>query len=121
MTKSILLRPRISEKAYGLSQVTNTYVFDVPKDANRLDVAAAVGAQFEVAVEDVRIANNKGKVKTQYAKRRRTTGKRIDTKRAYVRLKDGDKLPIFAAEEAEEEKAKKDADKAAKKTAKEKK
>jgi large subunit ribosomal protein L23 len=120
MSKVMLLRPRISEKAYGLSQ-ENTYVFNVPKDANRLGVAQAVSEQFEVTVEDVRMANSKGKVKTQYTKRRRTTGKRVDTKRAYVRLKDGDKLPIFAAEEAEEEKAKKDADKAAKKAAKEKK
>jgi len=111
----MLLRPRISEKAYGLSQQRNTYVFDVPRDANRFSVAAAVGAQFGVIVEDVRIANSKGKVKTQYTKRRRSTGRRSDTKRAYVRLKDGDKLSIFAAEEEQEEKAKKAAEKAAKK------
>ena len=117
MSKTMTLRPRISEKAYGLSQQRNTYIFDVPRDANRFSVAAAVGAQFGVVVEDVRIANSKGKVKTQYTKRRRTTGQRSDSKRAYVRIKEGDKLPIFAAEEAEqakEEKAAKKAKKAAK-------
>ncbi len=121
MSMTMVLKPRISEKAYGMSQQGNTYVFDVPADANRLTVAAAVGAQYGVVVKTVRVANMKGKAKTQYSKRRRTSGRRSDTKRAYVLLKEGDKLPIFAAEEAEEEKAKKDADKAAKKRAKEKK
>lgn len=116
MSKTMVLRPRISEKAYGLSQQHNTYVFDVPTGANRLSVASAIHAQFDVVVEDVRIANAKGKVKLAYSKRRRpVSGRRNDVKRAFVRLKAGDKLPIFAAEEAEEAKAKKDAEKATKK------
>lgn len=108
MSKTMILRPRISEKAYGLSQTRQTYVFDVPKDANRLTVASAVGAQFDVTVEAVRIANVKGKPKMSYAKRRRPIkGNRSDVKRAYVRLKEGDKLTIFAAEEEEQAKAEK--------------
>jgi large subunit ribosomal protein L23 len=103
MSKSLTLRPRISEKAYGLSQQRNTYVFTVPNDTNRLLVAQAVAAQFNVTVESVRITNVKGKVKQSYRKRSRpVSGKRTDIKRAYVRLKAGDTLPFFAQEEAEE-------------------
>ncbi len=116
MDKAMILRPRISEKAYGLSQKHNTYIFDVPKDANRLTVASAVAAQFDVSVVTVRISNVKGKVKQSYRKRSRpVAGKRKDTKRAYVSLKQGDHLPIFAAEEEEEAKAEKKAAKEAKK------
>lgn len=115
MSKTMTLRPRISEKAYGMSQQGNTYVFEVPSTVNRLAVAAAVNAQFDVTVEAVRISNVKGKVKMSYRKRSRPVqGKRSDVKRAYVRLKTGDKLPIFEAEEAEQAQA----EKAAKKTKK---
>ena len=118
MSKTIVLRPRISEKAYGLSQ-RSTYVFDVPTSVNRVQVAASVQAQFEVTVETVRIAKLKGKAKMSYRKRSRPVkGRRSDVKRAYVSLKEGDKLPIFAAEEEEQAKAEK---KAAKTAAKEKK
>jgi ribosomal protein L23 len=44
MSKTLLIRPRISEKAYGQSQAKNTYVFEVPTDANRNQVAEAVTA-----------------------------------------------------------------------------
>lgn len=117
MSKTMTLYPRISEKAYGLSQATRTYIFDVPREANRLNVAAAVAAQFGVTVEEVRISNVKGKVKQSYRKRSRpVTGKRSDVKRAFVKVKEGDKLPIFAAEEEEAKEAEKAAKKSAKKT-----
>ncbi len=116
MSKTMILRPRISEKAYGLSQQANTYVFSVPKSANRLGVALAVSMQYGVAVEDVRLATVKGKVKQSYHKRRRpVSGKRSDTKRAYVQLKKGDKLPIFAQEEEKQAEVDKKAAKEAKK------
>ena len=120
MNRTMILRPRISEKAYGLSRERNTYIFDVPTTANRLSVADAVAGQFEVTVETVRISNIKGKVKKSYRKRSSpAVGKRADVKRAYVRLAKGDKLPIFAQEEEEEVKAAKAEEKAEKKAAKE--
>jgi large subunit ribosomal protein L23 len=107
MDKAMIIKPRISEKAYGLSQTANVYVFEVPADANKLSVADAVAAQFEVTVTDVNIANAKGKTKQQYRKRgRRTTGKKPDIKKAYVSLKEGDKIAIFANEEDEKPKSK---------------
>jgi large subunit ribosomal protein L23 len=113
MSKEMLLKPRISEKAYGVSQTGNVYVFQVPVDANKLTVSQAVTAQFNVAVKDVNILNVKGKVKRTIRRGgRATTGKRSDFKKAYVTLKEGDSIAIFANEEDE---------KSAKKSKKEKK
>ena len=100
MDKAMTIKPRISEKAYALSQNQNVYVLQVPSDANRLNVAAAVSAQFDVTVTNVNISNNKGKVKRTVRKGgRQSFGKRPDVKKAYVTLKEGDSIAIFANEE----------------------
>ncbi len=105
MSMSMTLKPRMSEKAYGLSQTQNTYVFEVPRDANKHTVADAVAAQFDVTVTNVRIMNQKGKAKQTYVKRARpVAGREAHAKRAYVTIKQGDLIPVFAAvEEAEKE------------------
>jgi large subunit ribosomal protein L23 len=111
MDKAIVLKPRISEKTYALSEVRNTYTFEVPGDANKHVVARAVSAQFDVTVEKVAIMVVKGKTKRTVRKGGRpVNGKRSDMKKAYVTLKQGDSLPIFAAEEEAEEKSKKTAE-----------
>lgn len=100
MDKTILLRPRLSEKAYAQSELQRTYAIEVPADANKLSVAKAVSAQFGVTVEDVRILNVKGKAKRTVRKGGRpVNGKRSDVKKAYVTLKEGDKLPFFVTED----------------------
>lgn len=114
MEKTIPLRPRISEKTYMLSLTSRTYVVEVPASTSRDLVAKAVAAQFGVTVENVNIVNVKGKPKRTVRKGGRpTAGKRSDIKKAYVTLKEGDKLPFFA--DPEEEKKDKKADKKAKK------
>jgi large subunit ribosomal protein L23 len=122
MDKSLSIRPLITEKAYGLAEKARTYVFIVPRNANKNTVAGAVAAQFGVTPVDVRILNMSGKLKRTVRKGgRAVTGRRIDTKKAYVTLKEGDSLPFFAAVKEEEEKEQKAAEKAAKAAAKEKK
>jgi large subunit ribosomal protein L23 len=107
MDKSMVIKPRLSEKAYGLSQTSNVYVFEVPSDANKLTVSRAVAAQFDVTVTSVNIINAKGKSMQRYRKRGgRNIGKKPDVKKAYVLLKEGDKIAIFASEEDEKPKAK---------------
>lgn len=77
------LQPRLSEKAYGLSQSHNVYVFDIPRNASRQSIAAAVCAQFEVTVLKVNITNHKGKAKRTLSKngRRSTKGMQSDAKK----------------------------------------
>lgn len=100
MDKHMILKPRLSEKTYGLSLVGNTYTFEVPGDATKHTVARAVAAQFGVAVVDVNIVNVKGKAKRTVRKGGRpVNGKRSDIKKAYVTLKEGDSLAIFETED----------------------
>jgi large subunit ribosomal protein L23 len=115
MDKTIILKPRMSEKAYGLSQTTNTFVFDVPAGLNKHNVARAVSAQYEVTVAKVNVVNVKGKSKRTVRKNgRAANGKQNDVRKAYVTLAAGQSLPIFAAIEEETAKAEKTQEAAAK-------
>lgn len=97
--KPMALKPRVSEKSYALSEQRNTYAFDIPSNFNKFDIATAVAAQFEVTVTNVRVAGVPGKALKSYRQRGRRSinSKRSDIRKAYVTLKDGDKLPVFAA------------------------
>jgi large subunit ribosomal protein L23 len=122
MDKFMPLKPRMSEKTYMLSQTSRTYAIEVPAAANKDSIAKAVAVQFGVVVETVNIVNVKGKTKRTVRKGGRpTTGKRSDVKKAYVTLKEGNKLPFFADLEEEAAQAEKKAEKDAKKDKKEKK
>lgn len=121
MEKATPLIPRLSEKTHLLS-ADGVYVFDVPRAASKDAIARAVKSRFDVRVLSVNIANVKGKSKRTIRKGSRpVNGKRADSKKAYVRLKEGEKLPFFEAEEEKEKKQEKlqaRADKAAQKAAK---
>lgn len=126
MDKAMPLKPRMSEKSYALSQVHNTYVFDVPKPANKLQIEKAVEKQFDVTVKTVRIIILKGKearsIRIGSRARTNVSGMRSDVKKAYVTLKEGDSIPVFAAldeQQAKIEKAEAKAEKKAKKASKE--
>ncbi len=105
MSKTMVLKPRVSEKAYGVSQSLNTYVFQVPTDANKITVMQAITDQFSVTVESVNIMNVKGKAKRSVRRGGRAVmGRRSDTKKAYVTLKEGDSIAVFAADDEKDTK-----------------
>jgi Ribosomal protein L23 len=86
MEKTMLLRPRLSEKTFSLAS-SSVYVFDVPADANKHTVAKAVAAQFGVTVVDVNILNWKGKAKRTIRKGGpRRSPASSPRKKAYVTL-----------------------------------
>lgn len=128
MSKTLTLKPRMSEKTYASSLATNTFVFVVPKSTNKIEVADAVAEQFNVTVTNVRTVVVKGKKARSIRLgkyRKNVMGQRPDYKKAFVTLKEGDSIPVFAAiEEANAaeakaaEKAEKKAAKAAKKESK---
>ena len=105
---AITLKPRMSEKTYAMSS-DRVYVFDVPKEINKHEIAETVAETYSVTVTQVRTIIVKGKVKRTYKNRRYQTGTRSDVKKAYVTLKEGDAIPIFAAVEEAEEKSEKTA------------
>jgi large subunit ribosomal protein L23 len=89
--RDIIFEPIVSEKSYDLIEDTNTYTFVVDRRANKTQIKQAVASIFDVKVLSVNTMNRKGKLKrTGYV-----LGKRKDTKRALVKLADGDKIDIF--------------------------
>jgi large subunit ribosomal protein L23 len=87
----IIRRPLVTEKSTIQREMGNVIAFEVDGNANKIEVKRAVEELFKVKVEDVRIFNVRGKMKRMG----RWVGKRRDWRKAYVRLKDGEKAPEF--------------------------
>ena len=88
----IIRRPVITEKGLAIKERENTLVFQVAKHATKTEIKEAVQAIFKVKVDSVRTANFPGKER----RRGRFAGYRPDWKKAYVRLKAGEKMPEYA-------------------------
>ena len=100
---NILITPRATEKAYGLSG-KNVYVFNVPLTANKQQIAAAVAEQYEVKVINVTTAVQAGKaIRFSRGKNRYPgTTTRKDSKKAYVTLAEGNTIQMFEQPETSE-------------------
>lgn len=101
----MIITPKVSEKAYQSAQ-DGTYVFNVPLNATKASVAAAITADYGVKVADVRLVVVTGKsVRSSRGKRAvPAIAHRSDKKKAYVRLVEGQKLNLFNEDESEEKK-----------------
>ena len=88
----IIRRPLVTEKSTLMREAGNNVIaFEVDPKANKIQVKDAVEALFKVKVDEVRLFNVRGKVKRMG----RYAGKRRDWRKAYVRLKEGEKAPEF--------------------------
>ncbi|MBI2212182.1 MAG: 50S ribosomal protein L23 [Thermoanaerobaculia bacterium] len=87
----IIIRPLITEKSTLQKETGNIIAFEVAAKANKIEVRRAVEALFNVKVEEVRLFNVRGKLK----RLGRNIGRRSDWRKAYVRLKAGEKAPEF--------------------------
>lgn len=97
--KDIQLLPRISEKAYNQADRNNVYVFVVPTSANKIEIKKAVETTYSVTVTNVRTMVQDGKQARSIRLKQRgryVMGRRSDIKKAYVTLKEGDEIPVFA-------------------------
>lgn len=107
MKTSVVLKPRLFEKTYALSQ-KGVYVFDIEKSVNKHAVARAVEEQFDVKVVSVNTASVKGKAKRTISimgkRMSNKQGNRSDIKKAYVTLAEGNRLPFFDAGDEVDEK-----------------
>jgi len=88
----IIRRPVITEKGLAVKETQGTLVFQVAPTATKTEIKEAVQAIFKVKVDSVRTANFPGKER----RRGRFAGYRPDWKKAYVRLKSGEKMPEYA-------------------------
>jgi large subunit ribosomal protein L23 len=87
----VIRRPVITEKTTVLREDGRTIVFQVAIDANKIDIKRAVEHLLGSKVESVRTSVAHGKMKRQG----RYVGRRADWKKAYVKLREGEKLPEF--------------------------
>lgn len=88
--RDVILAPVVSEKSYELLD-QNTYTFRVHPRANKTEIRQAVESIWDVSVLNVNTLNRKGKVKRFRLK----TGSRPDSKRAIVKLAEGDRIDLF--------------------------
>ena len=87
----VIRRPLITEKTTVIREAGDTLVFEVARGANKIDIRRAVEQLLGSKVANVRTLLTHGKIKRQG----RYSGQRSDWKKAYVRLRSGEKLPDF--------------------------
>ncbi len=87
----IIRRPLITEKTTLLREAGRTVVFEVAAAATKVDIKRAVEKLLGTKVEGVRTSISHGKFKRQG----RFIGQRSDWKKAYVKLREGEKVPDF--------------------------
>ena len=87
----VIRRPLITEKTTIQREDGRTIVFQVAADATKVEVRQAIEGLLGSKVESVRTTMVHGKVKRQG----RFSGRRSDWKKAYVRLREGQKMPEF--------------------------
>jgi large subunit ribosomal protein L23 len=90
-TYSVIRRPLITEKGLGVKETEGTLVFEVAPKASKTEVKQAVELLFKVKVDSVRTASVAGKER----RRGKFAGYRPDWKKAYVRLRAGEKMPDY--------------------------
>ncbi len=90
---TVIRRPIITEKGLGVKETEGTLVFEVAPNASKTEVKQAVEALFKVKVAAVRTANVLGKER----RRGKFSGYKPDWKKAYVKLKAGEKLPEYVS------------------------
>ena len=90
---TVIRKPLITEKGLSVKETEGTLVFDVSPEATKTEVKQAVEALFKVKVAAVRTANVLGKER----RRGKFTGFKPDWKKAYVKLKAGEKMPEYVS------------------------
>jgi large subunit ribosomal protein L23 len=87
----VIRRPLITEKTSIQREDGRTIVFHVAPNANKIEIKRAIEQLLGSKVESVRTSIAHGKVKRQG----RFAGRRSDWKKAYVTLREGEKMPEF--------------------------
>jgi large subunit ribosomal protein L23 len=87
----VIRRPLVTEKTTVIREGNRTLVFEVARGATKIDIKRAVEKLLGSKVEGVRTSIAHGKMKRQG----RFVGQRPDWKKAYVKLRDGEKIPEF--------------------------
>ena len=95
MSKRVLIKPIISEKAETLSSSMSQYSFIVNKSANKIEIKKAVEAMYSVNVASVNTLNMPGKSKTRNTRSGVLKGSMSSYKKAVVKLASGEEIDFF--------------------------
>ena len=87
----IIRKALITEKGTVLRELRNQYLFEVARDANRIEIKQAIEKIFSVKVLGVQTMQQRGKEKRQG----RFSGRRADWKKAIVTLGPDQKIELF--------------------------
>ena len=92
----IIIKPIVTEKLTVQGEKLNRYGFIVDREANKLQIKAAVEQIYNVTVAEVNTVNYHGKRKSRYTKAGMLTGRTNHFKKAYVTLAGEDKIDFYA-------------------------
>ena len=92
----ILIKPIVTEKLTVQGEKLNRYGFIVDREANKLQIKAAVEQTYNVTVAEVNTVNYHGKRKSRYTKAGMLTGRTNHYKKAYVTVVGEDKIDFYA-------------------------
>lgn len=87
----ILRKPIVTEKSLAAKEDVRTLCFKVDPQATKTEIKEAVQTVFKVKVESVHTSTFLGKER----RRGRTVGHRPEWKKAYVKLRSGEKMPEY--------------------------
>jgi large subunit ribosomal protein L23 len=88
----VIVRPIVTEKGVEKKESERTLCFEVHPQANKTEIKQAVEGLFKVKVEDVRTLTFEGKLR----RRGRYSAYKSDWKKAFVKLKAGQKSPEYS-------------------------
>ena len=92
----ILIKPIVTEKLTAETEKYNRYGFIVDREANKLQIKAAVEQFYNVTVNDVNTGNYHAKRKSRYSKAGMLRGRANHFKKAYVTLAGDDKIDFYS-------------------------
>lgn len=92
----ILIKPIVTEKMTIQGEKLNRYAFEVDREANKIEIKAAVEEMYGVKVLDVNTVNYHGKKKSRFKKAGLLSGRANHFKKAYVTLAGEDKIDFYS-------------------------
>ena len=90
-TETVVISPLVTEKGTIAGEKSNQVVFRIRPNASKAQIRDVIEDLFKVTVVKIRTANFLGKQR----RRGRTLGRRPNWKKAYITLKEGDRIEIF--------------------------
>jgi large subunit ribosomal protein L23 len=89
--ENVVISPLVTEKGTVVGEKSNQVVFRIRPNASKAQIREVIEDSFKVTVVKIRTANFLGKQR----RRGRTLGHRPNWKKAYITLKEGDRIEIF--------------------------